>query len=107
MVELTTLKTGDTVYWLDEMNDYQAFTYISHIGDIAILSALLERKKYKIEGYPDSLDILVNENIADTFEKMAASNNYINNTYPVAVAFAKAEALYLTANEALDAASDN
>ena len=105
MVELTTLKTGDTVYLLDEMNDYQAFTYISHIGDIAILSALLERKKYKIEGYPDSLDILVNENIADTFEKMAASNNYINNTYPVA--FAKAEALYLTANEALDAASDN
>jgi len=97
MIDITKLKIGDSVFWLDSDNDIIEHTYIGNVGEVVILSGKLSEKGINENGFPIGGSPLIDRNIGDKIVEIAKQNNTYN---PFLVCFAKLENLYETKDEA-------
>ena len=98
MVDLTCLKMGDTVFWLDSDNDVIKHTYIGSIGNIAVLSGELMENKKAIGNFPIGRVPLIDSNIESKIIKIMKKNETYN---PYPVSFVNPEYLYMSEYEAI------
>ena len=96
MIDTIKLQAGDSVFWLDDMDDVIEHTYLGTINDVVILSGELMNGK-EIKGFPVPKIPLVDHDIFTKIRELAEQNETYRY-YPVC--FAKQEHLFITKEEA-------
>lgn len=101
MIDLSKLEMGKQVFWLDEMNDVIAHTFLGAMGNIAVLSGELMENPKKHHGFPAGHVPRIDINIKDKITEILNKNETYN---PYPVCFVRPENLYEDKQEADNAA---
>lgn len=97
MINAKELKVGDSVFWLLNDGKVKEHTYISHVGDIAILSGAVSKKTFSVAGEKEKYSVTTNK---DMELKMIAMSKQNDPSKPYPVSFADVNHLFHSYKEA-------